>query len=348
MTHPSYCGVGTYDELAGSCSCPITHEGARCEVHLLPTCSLGPGMSSVRPLFWLNQVTALRATANGRPPSASARRAALGPLPCGCVKELLLLTAHFRSQWVDVPDWFVCAGAADAGAADADAATMDLSRLLDIGGGGARWFAMPAPFEPRTRTYAFANQSQFRQIARAEAEDAFGARLLPLHQCPQRCGRMGFCMQGRAESVGWGAFNRASPRCQCFPEAVHDATRRSCVRLDYVAPLPSRLGRPAAAASTSAPSTARTAAAASSSTRSAFASTLSVHAELQVGERSWASIWQMHASAHHGARALSHRWASARGLPSGTAARRTRRRSTVSFLCGKRRALRCGTAADCH
>ena len=304
MTHPSYCGVGTYDELAGSCSCPITHEGARCEVHLLPTCSLGPGMSSVRPLFWLNQVTALRATANGRPPSASARRAALGPLPCGCVKELLLLTAHFRSQWVDVPDWFVCAGAADAGAADADAATMDLSRLLDIGGGGARWFAMPAPFEPRTRTYAFANESQFRQIARAEAEDAFGARLLPLHQCPQRCGRMGFCMQGRAESVGGGAFNRASPRCQCFPEAVHDATRQSCVRVDYVAPLPSRLGRPAAAASTSAPSTARTAAAASSSTGSAFASTLSVHAELQVGERPRASIWQMHASAHHGARSL--------------------------------------------
>ena len=291
-------GVGTYDELAGSCSCPITHEGARCEVHLLPTCSLGPGMSSVRPLFWLNQVTALRATANGLPPSASARRAALGPLPCGCVKELLLLTAHFRSQWVDIPDWFVCAGAADAGAA-----TMDLSRLLDIGGGGARWLAMSAPFEPRTRTYAFANESQSRHIARAEAEDAFGARLVPLHHCPQQCGRMGFCMQGRAESVGWGAFNHESPRCQCFPEAVHDATRRSCARVDYVAPLPPpRPVRPAASASTSAPNTARTAASSSSSVGSAFASTASVHAELQVGERSRASIWHgrsTHSAAVH-------------------------------------------------
>ena len=339
---PSFCGVGTYDELAGSCSCPITHEGARCEVHLLPTCSLGPGMSSVRPLFWLNQVTALRATANGLPPSASARRAALGPLPCGCVKELLLLTAHFRSQWVDVPDWFVCAGAADAGAA-----TMDLSRLLDIGGGDARWFAMPAPFEPRTRTYAFANESQFRQIARAEAEDAFGARLLPLHQCPQRCGRMGFCMQGRAESVGWGAFNRASPRCQCFPEAVHDATRQSCVRVDYVAPLPSRLGRPAAAASTSAPSTARTAAAASSSTGSAFASTLSVHAELQVGERSWASIWQMHASAHHGARSLPQ--VGERSWASIWHGRSTHSAAAHSFVTLREASsASVWTAADCH
>ena len=71
---PPCSGIGTLNVVDGTCACPLSHEGAQCELPRLPACALGLDVPAVRALFWVSRLTgsawdARRGTAPRRSPS---------------------------------------------------------------------------------------------------------------------------------------------------------------------------------------------------------------------------------------------------------------------------------------
>jgi hypothetical protein len=103
-------GVGTCDEVSGTCACPLTRAGAACEEHTMRACeasddgeTLNLSVMATEP-FW-----------HGVPNAAAAGAAPvrwLGPLPCACVLQALgaLAGAHasgegrFARWWGSAPE----------------------------------------------------------------------------------------------------------------------------------------------------------------------------------------------------------------------------------------------------
>ena len=134
-------GVGTFDALTHTCSCPLTHTGKSCQLFRQPACSID-SVRALRPLFWAKTILMER----HRPATLS--RFGLGPLPCRCVRELLEASAPFRNAlWTVTPSQLLCA-------AD-QIGTDTVGALLDAGGSAARWVNMSVDFMAVSKVYRF-------------------------------------------------------------------------------------------------------------------------------------------------------------------------------------------------
>ena len=77
---------GVCDEWAGTCDCPIGFSGARCEVPVLPACMLGDHAIPIR--SWILHAFHDSAGHWRSPPGTQGVRD-LGPVPCGCLQQLV-------------------------------------------------------------------------------------------------------------------------------------------------------------------------------------------------------------------------------------------------------------------
>ena len=77
---------GVCDEWAGTCDCPIGFSGARCEVPDLPACMLGEHAIPIR--SWVLHAFHDNAGHWRSPPGTHGVRD-LGPVPCGCLQQLV-------------------------------------------------------------------------------------------------------------------------------------------------------------------------------------------------------------------------------------------------------------------
>ena len=50
---PHCSGIGTLNVVDDTCACPLSHEGAQCELPRLPACALGLDVPALRALFWV-------------------------------------------------------------------------------------------------------------------------------------------------------------------------------------------------------------------------------------------------------------------------------------------------------
>lgn len=190
-------------DVSGACSCPITHAGPDCRLSLVPSCILPDG-SSLRPLFWVGTITTQRRSQRDTPIELSS----LGALPCGCVRELLELTIPFRSKWALLPQALLCL-----------AQNVTLRELLETGTASSNWRTMRTVFDAASHAYKFVLASQ--QPRQGELRRLVSQPLLPLSDCMDRCGLMGWCV-GRGQSVS----------CRCFPEAVR-TVHGGCAAVRY-------------------------------------------------------------------------------------------------------------------
>ena len=228
-------GVGTFDALAHTCSCPLTHAGKSCQLFRQPACSLD-SVHALRPLFWVKTILMER----HRPAALSTF--GLGPLPCRCVRELLQATAQFRnSLWTVTPSRLLCA-------ADQIGTDVTVGALLDSGGSAARWVNMSVDFGAVSKVYRFKGY-EIRAGASSSSSHASAAqlfdgwRLMPLADCVESCGRYGWCLAedpsataARSQPPAASVFGRRpSSRCRCFPEAVRTA-RGSCAPVTHAKP----------------------------------------------------------------------------------------------------------------
>ncbi|KAL3929373.1 MAG: hypothetical protein SGPRY_001985 [Prymnesium sp.] len=200
------------------CSCPLSREGARCERDLLPGCA--HASFSPRAFFWTKLVT-LPAWQTGGHASRSvhtlAVQAAMGPLPCPCVQQLLSLTAQFRSKWCSLPRVFTCANT-----------SRTLGELIISGDEHLQWVSMRADYDLTSKLYHFPPALRAASIT----SPPFDGQLVALRKCHSECGGAGWCMRREG----------GRPYCRCFPEAFADA-RGSCHLLS--SPLSARDGHSA-------------------------------------------------------------------------------------------------------
>ena len=104
-SNPHCSGIGTLNVVDDTCACPLSHEGAQCEVPRLPACALGLDVPALRALFWVSRITGSAWDARrGTTPASDA----MGPLPCDCVLQLLRLTRRYRSKWTTTPTEVAC------------------------------------------------------------------------------------------------------------------------------------------------------------------------------------------------------------------------------------------------
>ena len=168
----------------------------------------------VRPLFWVKAVTGMRSREQ-RP--AQERWAAMGPVNCACVRQLLTLTAQWRNRWSEMPASYLCAER--NASVDNSSGDGGLGELLLSGGARSRWVDMRAAFDGTSRSYHF---SRSRELVTADAaEAAFGGQLLPLSACPGNCRN------------GWCLAQRGLPVCRCFHDAVRSSTKNGGVPTPY-------------------------------------------------------------------------------------------------------------------
>ena len=222
-------GVGTYDEHLQTCACPLTHAGARCELPRLPACSLGSGEPSLRPLFWVRQVTVPLSLSAATAALRTSLAASIGALPCACVLELLSITAAHRSKWSLLPNWFVCADDASMRSAPdgSEAKNLTLGSLLEEGGAGQQWVNWTVRYNSAAHAYYTGSRPPV-SMSLGTVDSFFAWRLLPISRCPLQCGYAGWCV---APVGAW--LPTHSAHCRCFPEAVFDRGRRSCLRVQY-------------------------------------------------------------------------------------------------------------------
>ena len=232
---------GTLDPISGTCTCSFSSTGPDCSQSLLPACSFGAAHSPIRPLFWVQRITEPKSYGPSRATVLSWRRsAALGHLPCQCVRELLLLTSPFRNKWSLLPSSVLCATRAGT-----SQEPTSLAALLEQGGAAFTWHNMSIRFDMASRKYSFGlDGTDWASIV----EPFFGGRLLPLSACIDECDHLGWCMASAASNSSlntpfarglWSSLAGSSAQlrgsCRCFPEAVR--TRRgSCVRIQRAEP----------------------------------------------------------------------------------------------------------------
>ena len=227
------CGDGTYNPVADTCTCPFSRTGAHCEQSLIPSCSVGDVDHTLRPLFWIQRITE-RITPGVQRRSGSTgaqgekRSTKLGPLNCRCVREMLTVTAAFRSRWSQLPSSVLCATKEGA----------NLASLLELGSGAFTWRIMSLAFD-QLGTHAYTFDWEANETT-AGAERAFRGRVLPLRDCVNSCDWLGWCTaeatRGPQPSSLWKSISgQRQGRCRCFPEAV--PTRQgSCTRVQYAEP----------------------------------------------------------------------------------------------------------------
>ena len=174
------------------------------------------------------------------------RSGLLGPLPCGCVRQQLELTARFRSQWSTLPASVMCA--------QSNAPLFTLAALLDGDNPAYEWVSMSIHFDLNARVYKFSVNETFVN-GDPIIDETFGARLLPRHQCVSSCDNLGWCMTSPASAMVVNAARAREARaawkfhtadshpppsssaggggiCRCFPEAV-PTKQGSCTRVQY-------------------------------------------------------------------------------------------------------------------
>ena len=169
--------VGTYNPLQERCACPLTHQGASCEIPRLPSCTLGAGLPALRPLFWVHSVMRNQyQSARQKYAQANHSSHTMGPISCGCVRELLQITAPFTGRWAVPPASLVCATHRDP-----DASELTLKELLESGGARLRWVDWRLSFRYESGTYRFACAACTRASLQARARGSTRASRLA---CP--------------------------------------------------------------------------------------------------------------------------------------------------------------------
>ena len=201
---------GVCDPVSGRCRCPLTRTGPTCSQLVLQACAIEG--QPLRPTFILHR--------------GWERRLAIerwvGPLTCACIEQMVQLRnlVQYGNPWVAKSrNPIVCArtpAGEDVGAllAAPQKATWHTLVMALREGASTQSTALKLP--------PVAGLSWFKLLPEGGGGGGGGGgmpafttseihRLVPLEQCPQRCGSRGYCVRANAN---------APARCACFPPAI--------------------------------------------------------------------------------------------------------------------------------